>query len=133
MSPLADITADLATWLTEHAGPELPPIVGIRVGDDAGARLQLPVGYDGRALTNLADWAEHLDTGITVKRPRTSSEYLRAEITTSLRHGQLVTLWDHLEGPDCEALEAACVLDPVEPTSGLTAADLRRAAGMWGR
>lgn len=130
MSSLVETTADLAAWLAEHVRPELPPLAEIRVTSDFGdsfADLQLPSGYGGVKLTDLADWAEHLGTCVLVKSGHTA-DYVRAEIIVALRHGQPLRLWNHLKGRDRAALEATGTFDALESELSVTAAGLRQAA-----
>lgn len=127
---LTTTAADLADWLATHDHPELPPIVGIildlhRPDGRIHVQLQLPPAGFNPVLDDLADWAEQIGTTVTLTSP--SRRNIRASITTTLRNGQRVELWNYLDFPQLRALDAAGVaLDDIDQVT-VTSVALRTA------
>lgn len=128
-STIATITTDLADWLATNPLHELPPVCAIRI-NCRGAALQL-ASLDGKALTALAGWAEHLGATVALI-PSLDDSYLHAVIRGPLGCGSRVDLWTRLDGHVRDAVDRLLMgrdrADIQDYSLDLTAEVLREAA-----
>jgi hypothetical protein len=127
-SPLADLTADVAAWLSDHAHHDLPRINGVQVHHWAasGTEALLQLTTATTSLSDLAAWAEHLGTAVEFQ-PSQGQFSLRAAIHTTLSRAHPIVLWNYLDAIDRQTLEAT-LGHPIDDRCDITPAVLRQAA-----